>query len=72
MLNPVNQLVRLGRALAEWPVGSQQQARRNAMVALTECASRRSDRQEVEEFFAGRTAPAEAPVDADPDAIANA
>lgn len=39
-------------AVHRWAVGSQQQARRNAMLAATECAQRRAEREEVDEFFA--------------------
>jgi hypothetical protein len=39
-----------------WPVDSQQRARRNAMVAATECAQRRAERHEVADYLAGRTA----------------
>lgn len=65
MFPPMRHLVRLGQALSEWPVASQQQARRNAMVALTACAHRRAEREEVASFLAaiaaqrdGSTAPA--------------
>lgn len=34
----------------------QQQARRNAMLALTECTQRRAEREEVAAFFAERAA----------------
>ena len=40
----------LSRALA-WPVESQQQARRNALVAGTALAQARRERDEVEEFL---------------------
>ncbi len=33
---------------------AQQQARRNAMVALTACTRRRAEREEVEHFLAAR------------------
>jgi hypothetical protein len=46
--------------LRTWPQTSQEQARRNAMLAATACAQRRIERQEVEEFFAARVSPAEA------------
>ncbi|WP_146207427.1 hypothetical protein [Nocardioides silvaticus] len=52
----MNQLVRLGQAISEWPVASQQQARRNAMIALTDCAQRRAEREDVESFLAERAA----------------
>jgi hypothetical protein len=35
-----------------WPTESQQQARRNAMIASTALAQRRAEREDVEEFFA--------------------
>ena len=34
----------------------QQRARRNAMLALTECTQRRAEREDVEAFFAERAA----------------
>ncbi len=37
-----------------WAVGSQQQARRNAMLAATECAQRRIERDEVADYLASR------------------
>ncbi|VXB83097.1 hypothetical protein [Nocardioides sp. AX2bis] len=37
-----------------WSVGSQQRARRNAMVAATDCAQRRAEREDVEDFLARR------------------
>lgn len=50
------QLVGLVRAAQAWPVTAQQAARRNAMVALTECTRRRAEREEVERFLAERAA----------------
>lgn len=38
-----------------WAVGSQQHARRNAMIAATALAQRRAELTEVEEFLADRT-----------------
>lgn len=35
---------------------AQQQARRNAMLALTACTQRRAEREEVERFLAERAA----------------
>lgn len=35
---------------------AQQHARRNAMIALTECTQRRAEREEVERFLAERSA----------------
>jgi hypothetical protein len=37
--------------LLRWPVESQQRARRNALVASTELAQLRHERNEVEEFL---------------------
>ena len=56
MFPPMSRLVRLGQAISEWPVASQQQARRNAMVALTACAHRRAEREEVASYLAERAA----------------
>ncbi|MDO9495336.1 MAG: hypothetical protein Q7J48_06520 [Nocardioides sp.] len=39
-------------AVHRWAVESQQRARRNAMLAATECAQRRAEREEVDQFFA--------------------
>lgn len=38
--------------LARWHVRSQEVARRNAMVSMTELTQRRVEREEVEEFLA--------------------
>lgn len=38
--------------VTRWPVESQQQARRNAMIASTALARRRAELDEVEEFLA--------------------
>jgi hypothetical protein len=43
-------------AAAAWPVTSQQQARRNALVGATALAHRRRERLDVEEFLASRSA----------------
>ncbi|MCW2850870.1 MAG: hypothetical protein JWM84_534 [Nocardioides sp.] len=40
-----------------WAVESQQHARRNAMIGATQCAQRRAEREEVEEFFVSLLAP---------------
>ena len=40
-----------------WSVASQQQARRNAMIASTALAQRRAEIDEVEDFLAGLDAP---------------
>ncbi len=45
--------------LRSWPQTSQEQARRNAMLAATACTQRRVERQEVEEYFASLTTPPE-------------
>jgi hypothetical protein len=45
----------------EWPVASQQRARRNAMLAATACAARRAEREDVEDFLAALTRPVVAP-----------
>jgi hypothetical protein len=42
------------KALARWPVESQLQSRRNAMIALSDLAQRRAEIREVEEFLASR------------------
>ena len=44
--------------LDRWAVASQQRARRNAMVATTRLTQLRSERREVEEYLAARSAPA--------------
>jgi hypothetical protein len=43
----------LVRALIRWPVSSQAQARRNALVANTELARRRAEREEAERVLDG-------------------
>lgn len=40
--------------VGQWPVQSQQVARRNALVACTALADRRRELEEVEEFLARR------------------
>ena len=42
----------LVQMVRDWPVASQQQARRNAMVATTACAQRRIERQDVADYLA--------------------
>jgi hypothetical protein len=68
-MSPVTPLVRAAHALRAWPVTAQQTARRNAMIALTECTRRRVEREDVESFLAElaarRATPAE-PVTAVP------
>jgi hypothetical protein len=43
--------------LESWAVASQQQARRNAMIASTAAAQRRAELIEVEDFLAALHAP---------------
>lgn len=45
-------LPHLAAAARAWSVESQQVARRNAMLAATDCAQRRAERQDVDDFFA--------------------
>lgn len=65
---PLRPAVRAIRSLRAWPVTAQQQARRNAMIALTECTRRRVEREDVEQYLAQRvalgTAPGAAPLTA--------
>lgn len=42
----------------EWPVASQQQARRNAMIASTACAQRRAEREDVADYLSSLAATA--------------
>lgn len=59
---------KLVTALTQWPVESQQQARRNAMIASTALAQRRAELDEVEELLAalGGDRPAEVAAQAAP------
>jgi hypothetical protein len=52
---------RLVRSVLTWPVRSQQGSRRNALVASTALTQRRRERDEVEEFLAGRALAARPP-----------
>lgn len=45
----------------QWPVESQQQARRNAMLAATAATQRRVEREDVADYLARRTSPAVSP-----------
>ena len=75
MYPPMRHLVRLGQAISDWPVASQQQARRNAMVALTACAHRRAEREDVASYLAERATRSERPAAvaaADPEVAAHA
>ena len=47
----------LAAAARTWSVDSQQVARRNAMLAATQCAQRRAERQDVADYLADRSAP---------------
>ncbi|MDQ4053437.1 MAG: hypothetical protein M3237_12165 [Actinomycetota bacterium] len=47
----------LAAAARNWSVESQQVSRRNAMLASTQCAQRRAERQEVADYFAAQNAP---------------
>ncbi len=61
-------LPNLAAAARSWSVESQQVSRRNAMLAATQCAQRRAERQDVADYFASRTSqpsttePVDAPV----------
>ena len=59
MYSPTAPFAALIHDLRAWPQTSQEQARRNAMIASTACAQRRVERQEVEEYFDSLTRPAE-------------
>jgi hypothetical protein len=50
----------LVQRVQDWPVASQQQARRNAMVASTACAQRRVEREDVADYLAALEAPDDA------------
>ena len=47
----------LAQRVQDWSVASQQQARRNAMVATTACAQRRVERQDVDDYLDALDAP---------------
>jgi len=75
MIPPLRHLARLGQAISEWPVTSQQHSRRNAMVALTACAHRRAEREEVASYLAEQSARNDEPATAatpDPGVAAHA
>lgn len=55
-MSSISQLV---SALTRWPTESQQQARRNAMIASTALARRRAEHDDVEEFLASLDTPPE-------------
>ncbi len=48
-----------------WARDSQQQARRNAMIAATACAERRAQREDVEDYLAQRASAGPEPLAAD-------
>lgn len=58
-MSPLSPLFRTVDVVRAWPVAAQQQARRNAMKALTECTARRAEREDVERFLAARHPDAE-------------
>lgn len=49
----------LVQRVQDWPVASQQRARRNAMVATTACAQRRIEREDVTDYLAALAGPAD-------------
>lgn len=53
-MSPLSPLLRTLDLVRTWPVAAQQRARRNAMIALTDCTQRRAEREDVERFFAAR------------------
>lgn len=57
-------LIRTVDAVRAWQATIHQQARRNAMLALTECTQRRVEREEVERYLADRDARAADPTGA--------
>jgi hypothetical protein len=65
-MTPLGTLVSVIDDLARaWPVASQQQSRRNAMIACTALAQRRAEREDVDDYFeAAEAGNAERPADA--------
>jgi hypothetical protein len=61
-MTPLGSVASLVTRVRAWPVESQQVARRNAMIASTNLAQRRKERDEVEDFFAARFGSAAGPV----------
>ncbi len=61
MHTPAAPISHLIHSLRSWPQTSQEQARRNAMIAATACAQRRVERQDVDAYFAALIAPSEPP-----------
>lgn len=60
-MTPFAPLSALWGRVRTWPVESQLNARRNAMVASTALAARRAERADVEEYLTALAAPAPAP-----------
>jgi hypothetical protein len=56
-------LPNLAAAARTWAVESQQLSRRNAMLAAIECSQRRVEREDVDDYLAARTAPAQRSAD---------
>ena len=61
-MSPLFPLLRTVDAVRSWPVAAQLRARRNAMVALTDCTQRRAEREDVERFLSERYADPEVAV----------
>lgn len=53
----------LAAAARTWSVESQQVSRRNAMLAATQCAQRRAEREDVADYFDARVRPKPPPSD---------
>jgi hypothetical protein len=47
----------LAAAARTWSIESQQTSRRNAMVAATQCAQRRAEREDVADYFEAKVVP---------------
>ncbi|MFC5729655.1 MULTISPECIES: hypothetical protein [Nocardioides] len=54
-MSPLAPVLHTVRTIRAWPVSAQQHARRNAMIALTECTQRRAEREDVERFLSARS-----------------
>jgi hypothetical protein len=54
----------IASAARSWSVESQQTSRRNAMLAATQCAQRRAERQDVADYLSARTVREPRPTDA--------
>jgi hypothetical protein len=53
----------LAAAARTWSVESQQVSRRNAMLAATQCAQRRAEREDIADYLEARVAPKPPPAD---------